>query len=256
VCFNYGQKHVREVGAAVGVASYAGLPSTHFKLINIGPILAGRSPLTNPAAQLETYVGFEQMDKTIGDRVELTFVPMRNALFLTLAINQAVALDIYEVYTGVCQADNANYPDCTEPFIYKMEMMANEALGLSASRPGPVVRINTPLMNMSKAESIKLAIGLVNGRAYEALAWSHTAYSGEYPPITQDHATVLRAHGFEEAGVPDPLIVRAYVEGLIEKLPTTANYSRFADSLETLKREPVIMAIQALGMLVTNMVKA
>ena len=95
--------------------------------------------------------------------------------------------------------------------------MAGEALGLKSSG----LILYTPLMDMTKAMSIRFAMDLSG--CMEALAYSHTAYDGSYPPTGKDHATVLRAHGFEEAGVPDPLIVRAWSEGLID-LPGTANY--------------------------------
>ena len=78
-------------------------------------------------------------------------------------------------------------------------------------------------MNFSKADTVRLAMQIPG--CMDALAYSHTAYSGEYPPLTQDHATVLRAAGFAAAGVPDPLIVRAWREGLMP-LPATMNYDQ------------------------------
>lgn len=218
ITFDYGQRHRREIIAAQQVAQLAGIGNKH-EILTVGDLLKGRSPLTDKSAALETYPSFEEMDKTIGDRVELTFVPMRNAFFLTLAANRAACLEVTDLITGVCQADNANYPDCRKTFIDAQERAINEALGTKS----PEFRILTPLMFIDKAQSILMARGLNNG-AYEALAFSHTAYSGEYPPVTQDHATVLRAHGFEQAGVPDPLIVRAHMEGLAP-LPQTPNYA-------------------------------
>ncbi len=159
------------------------------------------------------------MDKIIGDRVELTFVPMRNALFLVLAANRAAVLGIRDLVTGVCQQDNANYPDCRQVFIDATRAMVDEALGLP-SGDGSFL-IHTPLMNLSKAQSIHLAKTLPG--AMEALAYSHTSYAGDYPPLDRNHASVLRAQGFLEAGEPDPLIVRAVSEGLMQ-VPETANY--------------------------------
>lgn len=220
ITFDYNQRHRLELEAATRVAQLAGC-RTH-EVVTLGPILQGRSPLTNPAEQLEQYQNHDEMEKTIGNRVELTFVPMRNTLFLTIAMNRAVVLGADALYTGVCEADNANYPDCRSTFIHMLHRAFSESLGQEAPR------IETPLMRMSKDQSIWEALKYPG--AYAALGFSHTAYDGSYPPTGHDHATILRAHGFEQAGVPDPLVVRAYWEGSME-LPTTSNYQKWAGLL-------------------------
>ncbi len=213
VTFDYGQRHSIEIKAARDIAELAMVPQ---ETIKIGAILGGTSPLTNHHEELETYGDFESMDKVIGDRVEKTFVPMRNALFLTLAANRATCGGFENIVTGVCQADNANYPDCRQRFICAQELAINEALG-----DGHRISIETPLMYLSKADSIKLAVEV---GAYPALAFSHTAYDGKYPPTGSDHASVLRAHGFEEADLPDPLVIRAWLTHSLMDLPRTRNY--------------------------------
>lgn len=213
VTFDYGQRHAREIEAALKVASLAGVAS--HEVLKVGPLLASRSPLTDPSQPLETYDSPEQMEAIIGDRVELTFVPMRNAFFLTLAANRALARDCFDLVTGVCQQDNANYPDCRETFIASQQATINHALGIEH------FVIHAPLMTLTKAQSVHLAIEV---GAYSALAFTHTAYDGNYPPNGKDHASVLRADGFAKAGVPDPLVVRAWREGLMP-LPATANYN-------------------------------
>lgn len=224
ITFNYNQRHAREIESAVAVAQLAKI--TSHEILDVGPILSGKSPLTNPDVPLEQYQSYDQMEAVIGTRVETTFVPMRNALFLTLAGNRAEVLDIDNIVTGVCQADNANYPDCRRSFIDMQEQTINHALGYVARSDGvvPLVtkRIHTPLMLLSKAQSVMLAVNTPG--AYPALAWTHTAYDGSYPPTGKDHATLLRAHGFEEACVPDPLVLRAHSEGAMD-LPDTVNYS-------------------------------
>lgn len=231
VTFDYGQRHYREIEAAKKVARLVGV--VNHEVVVVGSILKGRSPLTNHSEELEKYENWESMDKTIGDRVELTFVPMRNALFLTLAANYAICSDTYNIVTGVCEADNANYPDCRAGFISAQQHTTRLALGLDLSEQFNKFQIHTPLIQMSKAESIRMAAGFPFG--YEILAFTHTAYDGQYPPLGKDHASVLRAHGFEEAGLPDPLVVRAWSEGLMS-LPATANYEDpdFNRSLEVI----------------------
>lgn len=229
VSFDYGQKHKIELEAATQVIAFfekkLGRSVPH-EIIRLGPeVFAGTSPLTNSSEQLETYEDHNQMEAVIGDRVEKTFVPMRNAVFLMLAANRAVVSGCANLVTGVCQADNANYPDCRASFVNAAQLTIQEALGIEE------FFIDTPLMNLSKSASINLARDLP--WTYEALAYSHTAYDGKYPPIGKDHASVLRAHGFEEAGVPDPLVVRAWREGLME-LPETANYESAAPLFDLL----------------------
>lgn len=225
ITFDYNQRHKLELNAAQRVADLAGLyaPDTErHEILILGPILKSASPLVDHRAGLEMYQDYASMDKIIGDRVEMTFVPMRNALFLTLAANRAVALGATTIVTGVCQSDNANYPDCRQDFITRQEVTINTALGLPPLwSQGGGIRIETPLMDMSKAQSIKFAWNIPG--AYSALAYTHTAYDGQYPPVGSDHASVLRAHGFEEADMPDPLVLRAWKQSLME-LPRTGNY--------------------------------
>lgn len=217
ITFNYGQRHIIELESAKKVANMAGVAS--HEIVDVPNCLISSSPLTsdNP---LEKYENAEQMEEVIGNRRELTFVPMRNALFLTIAANRAEALGIPVIITGVCQMDNANYDDCRQAFIDATQRYINTALGHDHRGTQPIT-ILTPLMNLSKAETVQLSLDLPG--CYAALAYSHTSYDGKYPPTDNNHANVLRADGFEQAGVPDPLVLRAVREGLME-IPSTSNY--------------------------------
>lgn len=213
VTFDYGQRHSIEIEAARKVAGMAGVV-TH-EVIALPGVLKSTSPLTSEN-ELERYNNHEQMESVIGDRVELTFVPMRNPFFLTLAANRAIALGARTLITGICQEDNANYPDCRNDFRDAFQLMVNKALGVCD------FTVLAPLMYCSKKDTVLLARTLPG--CWEALAYSHTSYDGKYPPTDMNHANVLRAHGFEQAGFPDPLVVRAWYEGLME-LPDTPNYA-------------------------------
>jgi 7-cyano-7-deazaguanine synthase len=217
ITFDYGQTHSIEIDAARKVAAMAGV-SSH-EVIEVPGILHSTSPLTT-GGPLEQYENAEQMDEVIGDRREKTFVPMRNALFLTIAANRAAALGVYYIYTGVCQMDNANYDDCRKVFIEAAQDYINKALGNDhrATRP---ITLMSPLMYLTKAETVDLAFDTPG--CWEAMAYTHTSYDGKYPPTDMNHANVLRADGFEKAGFPDPLVLRAWREGLMT-LPDTANY--------------------------------
>lgn len=218
ITFDYGQRHRLEIQSAILVAQLANCGDRH-EIVTLGDILVSASPLTS-ANELERYTDAQQMDAVIGDRRETTFVPMRNALFLTLAANRAEALGIKHIITGVCQMDNANYDDCREVFINATREYINTALGHDHRGTGEIA-IVTPLLDLTKAETCKMATALPG--CWEALAFSHTSYDGKYPPTDMNHANVLRADGFEQAGLPDPLVVRAFYEGHME-LPQTANY--------------------------------
>lgn len=223
VTIDYGQKHKIELEAAAAVVKFYSekfqreIP--HEIIYLQDGIFAGCSPLTNKDELLETYPSFEEMESVIGARIEKTFVPMRNAVFLMLAANRAVVKDIGNLVTGVCMMDNANYPDCRPEFISRTTDAINSALGLRVDNG---IEIKTPLMYLDKAETVHMALRLPF--AYSALAYSHTAYDGNYPPTGSDHASLLRARGFEQANVPDPLVLRAVNEGLMN-YPTTENYS-------------------------------
>lgn len=219
ITFDYGQRHIIELDAALTIGQKVGAASHEIIALGKG-ILKGASPLISDNA-LDQYSD----SQSLPGGLEKTFVPMRNQLFLTLAANRAYAIGASDLVTGVCQADSGGYPDCRERFIRSFEYTSG--LGTFTGEEGAPegLRVHTPLMHLSKAQAVELALSLPG--CYEALAYTHTAYDGQYPPTGNDHATLLRAKGFEEAGVPDPLVVRAYVEGRMP-LPKSPNYNNEA----------------------------
>jgi 7-cyano-7-deazaguanine synthase len=221
--FDYGQRHSIELEAAAKVAEMAGIYSGRREVVHVPQILQSTSPLVS-GCELEQYTDAQQMDAVIGDRRETTFVPMRNALFITIAANRAEAYGCNSIVLGVCQMDNANYDDCRQTFIDAAEYYVNTALGHDHRGTDPIHLI-APLMQFSKAETVRMAHQLPG--CWDALAYSHTSYDGKYPPTDMNHANVLRADGFAQAGLPDPLVLRAHQEGLMA-LPDTPNYSHSA----------------------------
>ena len=209
VTFDYGQRHKIELEAAAKIAGMAECAS--HEIIKLGDgILKSTSPLVSDN-ELEQYKDHQSLPGGL----EKTFVPHRNMLFLTVAANRAAAIGAKLLVTGVCQEDYGGYPDCRMGFISDVEY------ALRSSVDDASIGILTPLMLLTKAQSVRLAADLPG--CLQALAYSHTAYDGKYPPVGRDHASLLRAKGFEEAGIPDPLVVRAVAEGLMD-YPETANY--------------------------------
>jgi 7-cyano-7-deazaguanine synthase len=195
ISFDYGQRHKAELMSAVAIATYLGVAS--HEVVKIPGLLKGTSPLVSDA-ELETYTDYTSMDKIIGDRTELTFVPLRNPLFLLIAANHALALGCRTVMTGICANDGANYHDCTGEFRHAMEDMLTEALGVRFT-------VSAPLISLTKAEIVRLAMSY-GQKGVEVMALTHTCYAGQRPPCGKCHACVLRAEGFRQAGVADPLL--------------------------------------------------
>jgi 7-cyano-7-deazaguanine synthase len=197
ITFDYSQRHAPEIGAACRIAEMAGVAS--HEVIRLGPVLAGTSPLIDPDQHVETYADPESLPGGI----EKTFVPMRNALFLTIAANRAVVLGCDSIIVGVSEEDFGGYPDCRGPFLAAMQTTINEAIGTAAKPP----LICAPLLHRNKMRTVLLAQNLPG--CMEALEWTHTCYRGEFPPCGSCHACLLRRRGFFDAMVDDPLYVRA-----------------------------------------------
>lgn len=213
VTYAYGQRHHSEIQAAKTVGAMAGVKDHAFVNLGFGTF-AGTSPLTSDRP-LEQYESAEAMEKKVGDEIESTFVPGRNAVFLAVACGRAASAGIDDVVVGVSQEDYANYPDCRADFIASMQEAMRHALA------NPSMTIHAPLLGASKADAVRFAF--TQPDLWAALAYTHTAYDGGFPPTSHDHASLLRARAFLDADLPDPLVVRAWSAGLMA-LPPTRNY--------------------------------
>ena len=188
IAFDYGQRHRIELQAARAVCDLAGVPLDILKL-SVFEQLGGTALLdaTTPIRRDSQHHGLPN-----------TFVPGRNLMFLIAAAAYAYQHGIHDLVIGACETDYSGYPDCRAATMQAMQ----QTLSLGLDYP---IRIHTPLMHLTKAQTVRLAIEL---KAMEAMALSHTCYEGRCPPCGSCPACLLRANGFKEAGVPDPLIQR------------------------------------------------
>jgi len=190
---HYGQRHAREVEAARAVARALGA-ERHLELeVDLRAI--GGSSLTSDAAVPR------ERDLESAD-IPSTYVPARNTIFLSLALGWAEVLDARDIVIGVNALDYSGYPDCRPEFISAFERLAN--LATKAGVEGARFRIHTPLLTLGKADIIRrgLELGLDYGL-------THSCYdpSPEGRPCGACDSCVLRAKGFREAGVADPVLL-------------------------------------------------
>jgi 7-cyano-7-deazaguanine synthase len=187
VTFDYGQRHRIEIESARRVAGAADVPNIVLPIDTFAAI--GGNALTDDSVEVPT-------TDLAGSHLPATFVPGRNLIFLTYAAALGWRRGIGHLVTGVAQTDYSGYPDCRRDTIDALE----RALQLGLERD---LTIHTPLSNLSKKETVLLAREL---GALDAMRLTHTCYSGERPPCGICAACRLRARGFAEAGVADPLI--------------------------------------------------
>lgn len=192
--FAYGQRHLWELEAARRVAAAGGAAEHRIAVIDLR--VFGGSALTDDIA-VPKGRAMEEMTH----RIPVTYVPARNTIFLSFALAWAEVLGAHDIFIGVNALDYSGYPDCRPEFIEAFEHMAN--LATKASVEGrQEVKIHTPLIAMTKAQIIRCGIELGVDYGLTSSCYDPSAM-GE--PCGQCDSCLLRAKGFHECGIEDPL---------------------------------------------------
>lgn len=183
ISFDYGQRHKSELTAAKKISKKLGLKNTIIKTDIFKKL--GKNALTHNVKIKVPKKG-----------LPTTFVPGRNIFFLTLAAAYGYSKGIHDLVIGVCQTDYSGYPDCREKTIKVLEKTLTYGMDYK-------FKIHTPLMFLTKAETVKLIKKL---GYFNLLAETQTCYQGRRPPCGKCPACQLRAKGFQETGEKDPLL--------------------------------------------------
>jgi 7-cyano-7-deazaguanine synthase len=190
--FSYGQRtEARELKSAEAMARILGLRGFLRLKIDLFRRIGG-SALTDheiavPAASAD--------ESAIGSEIPVTYVPFRNAHFLSAAVSWAEVLGARTVLIGAVEQDSSGYPDC-RPAYYD----AFNQLIRMGTKEGEI-RVETPLIAMRKNEIVRLGVEL--GAPFH-VSWS--CYSGETEACGICESCVLRLRAFREAGAVDPIL--------------------------------------------------
>jgi 7-cyano-7-deazaguanine synthase len=207
--FNYGQRHNIELESARQVAHSIGVEK-HL-VINFDLRDVGGSALTSDMAVPKTDAGggtsdAREQNRSPASGIPVTYVPARNTIFLSFGLGWAEVLQAPNIFIGANIVDYSGYPDCRPEYLRAFEDMAN--LATRASVEGTIrFRVRAPLINMTKSEIIRKGaeLGLDH-----SLTWScydpQTTGNGGVVPCERCDSCVIRANGFRDAGMQDPLI--------------------------------------------------
>lgn len=189
--FFYGQKHHRELDFARALAAGLGIP--HF---------TGEVPMPWKGSALldaATAIPQNRSHAEMGTGIPATYVPARNSVFLALAASCAEATGAGHIVIGANVLDYSGYPDCRPEYFRAFEEMLRK--GTKAGAEGMALKIEAPLLQLTKKEIILLA-----NRLGVPLEKTWSCYQGGAQPCGTCDSCILRAKGFEEAGLSDPLI--------------------------------------------------
>lgn len=185
---DYGQRHRAELDAAATVAARLGAAEHRIMRLDMGSF-AG-------CALTDASVAVPEMP-TQG--IPVTYVPARNTIMLALALGWAEVLDADAIYIGVNALDYSGYPDCRPAFVHAFQALADVATKRAVG--GRPIRIEAPLIDMSKADIIRLGtrLGVDYGVTVSCYQASPTGLA-----CGRCDSCRLRRQGFEQAGLPDP----------------------------------------------------
>ena len=193
--FRYGQRHSREVEAAKKVALSIG--AAEHRIIDIDLAAFGGSALTDP--RIDVPKDRAGLEDSVG--IPITYVPVRNTIFLSYALAWAEVLGAFDIFIGVNSTDYSGYPDCRAEFIKAFENMANLAAAAAVEGKG-VYHINTPIIDMTKAEII-----LAGTKLNVDYSLTHSCYDPDSRGRScgRCDSCRLRLKGFAYAGLKDPI---------------------------------------------------
>lgn len=188
--FEYGQRHAIELLKAKEVVKALGAKEHRTISIDLGAF--GGSALTDD---------IEVPKDGLAEGIPVTYVPARNTVFLSYALAYAEVAGAQDIFIGVNALDYSGYPDCRPEFIAAFERMAN--LATKAAVEGRKITVHTPLIDMTKAQIIEEGVKL--GVDY---AMTNSCYdpAEDGRPCGLCDSCRLRAKGFKEAGLEDPLL--------------------------------------------------
>src|SRR6201996_7895308 len=190
VHFSYGQRtEAHELESAQAVAKQLGFKDfLHLKIDLFRRI--GGSALTDASIDVPEVSENGQ----IGAEIPVTYVPFRNAHFLSAAVSWAEVLGAKKIMIGAVEQDSSGYPDC-RPAYYE----AFQQLIRMGTKEGDI-KVATPLIHMRKKDIVALGLEL---NAPLDLTWS--CYSGADEACGECDSCVLRLRAFREAGLSDPI---------------------------------------------------
>lgn len=189
----YGQRHAAELEAARCVA--AALGAIEQRVVELDLRAFGGSALT-----ADIPVPQDRSPEAMSADIPITYVPARNTVFLALALAWAEVLGSFDIFMGVNAIDWSGYPDCRPEFVEAFERLANLATKAGVENKG-CFRIHTPLIQLSKADIIRLGMSL--GVDY---GLTHSCYNPAEDGAScgRCDSCQLRRAGFEAVGVADP----------------------------------------------------
>ena len=188
----YGQRHSSELAAAACNAQSLG--AVEHKVVTVDLRSIGGSALTADIAVPEHDRG-----EAVAAGIPVTYVPARNTIMLSIALGWAEALAAADIWCGVNAVDYSGYPDCRPEFIAAFEALAN--LATKTGVEGAGLRVHAPLMRMGKDAIVREGI-----RLGVDFAQTVSCYQADTDgrACGRCDACLLRASGFDGAGVPDP----------------------------------------------------
>ncbi|CAM2766476.1 7-cyano-7-deazaguanine synthase QueC [Legionella worsleiensis] len=196
ISFYYGQRHAAELNASQKIAEY--FKVKEHKIITLPNDMFGSSALTRDDVHVPDFL--ENNSNTI----PVTYVPARNTIFLSIALGYAESIGAHDIFLGVSFIDYSGYPDCRPEYISAFEKLAN--LATKDGVEGKKISIHTPLLYLTKAQTIEL--GIKNGVDYAMTVSCYNADPDTGAACGTCDSCSFRKKGFIDAGIKDPTVYR------------------------------------------------